>query len=141
MNIYIRTQDNDLFKYFSDQDYALVMARAEAAFYKSGEILCEAGTIPDSFMMVQEGELELFGSHSIGNIYPGEFCGELFFLSQEPSPFNLRAAKDSYVLRLGFSELKDLIEARPELMARIQAAINDSLCLKIIRLTHRRNNG
>ncbi len=141
MNIYIRTQDNDLFKYFPDQDYASVMAKAEPNFYKAGEIICEAGTTPDSFIMVQEGELELFSGHSIGNIFPGEFCGELFFLSPEPSPFTLRAAKDSYVQKIKFGDLREAMEDNPELLARLHAALNDSLCLKIIRLTHRRNNG
>ncbi len=141
MNIYIRSQDTDLFKYFSDQDYALLMAKAEPAFYKAGETISEVGSIPDSFIIVQEGELELLSSHCIGNVFPGEFCGELFFLCPQPSPFTLKAAKDSYVQKLRFTELRELTEANPELMARLNASINDSLCLKIIRLTHRRSNG
>jgi len=143
MNIYIRTQNDDLFKYLSDQQSEALAAKCEKQHLKAGEYVYTDKHAPDCLIMVLEGELELKKPNgiSIGNIFPGEVDGEAFFIQPGSVPYYLQAAKDSLVLKLPYAALRDFIAQNSEQASRIQAAINDALCLKIIRLTHRRSHG
>lgn len=143
MNIYIRAQDNDLLKYLNDQQCEALLAKCEKLQIKAGENVFGDKHIPDYFIMLQQGELELkqTESGSIGNVFPGEVEAEAGFIEPAPSPYFLQAVKDSTILKLPYGVMRAFIVEKPELRARIHAAINDSLCLKIIRLTHRRNHG
>ncbi|MDY0217986.1 MAG: cyclic nucleotide-binding domain-containing protein [Candidatus Cloacimonas acidaminovorans] len=141
MNIYIRTQDSDLFKYLSDAQYALILAKTEAIAFESSDIVLAKDSLPESFIILQEGELELTGNKYLGSLFPGEYYGEIFYLEPFPSPIAIKAVKPSKVLILKFSAVNELIANDPNFASRIQAAINDSLCLKIIQLTHGSING
>lgn len=141
MNIYIRSQDLDLFKYCTNTQAEALSQLATQKELSSGEVITAKGHTPDSFVILIQGELELVNSTPIGCIFPGEFCGELFYPQPFPCPFTLKAVKPSTVMLLPFDSLTINISTDADLAARIQAAINDSLCLKIIRLTHRRTNG
>ncbi|HNX02117.1 MAG: cyclic nucleotide-binding domain-containing protein [Candidatus Cloacimonas sp.] len=136
MNIYIRSQDSDLFKYLSDAQYAQIFSQTESIELKPAEVILEKGSLPDSFIILQEGELELTGKQYLGSLFPGEYYGEIFYLESFPSPLEIKAVKPCRVLKLKFSALNEFIAGDPDLAARIQAAVNDSLCLKIIQLTH-----
>jgi len=143
MNIYIRCQDNDLFKYLSDEQCAKLLSKSEKVLLNSGEYVFADKHAPDCFIMLQQGELELKkpNGNSIGNVFPGEVDGEACFLEPAPAPYYLQALKPSTIIKLPYQAMMDFIAENSEHGARIHAAINDSLCLKIIRLTHRRNRG
>lgn len=143
MNIYIRTQNNDLLKYLSDQQSERLLAKCEKLLLKAGECVFLDKQIPDYFIMLLQGELELKQTQgsSIGSIFPGEVEAEAGFIEPAPSPYYLQAVKACTLLKLPYAVMRTFIAEKPEHGARIHAAINDSLCLKIIRLTHRRNHG
>lgn len=143
MNIYIRTQDNDLMKYLSDQQVAALMEKCEKQQLKAGEYVFSDKHAPDCFIMVLEGELELKKPNgtAVGNVFAGEVEGEISFIEPMATPYYLQAVKASAILRLSYAAMREFIDADPDQGARIQAAINDSICLKIIRLTHRRSHG
>jgi CRP-like cAMP-binding protein len=143
MNIYIRTQDNDLMKYLSDQQAVALLAKCEKQQLKPGEYVYSDKHAPDCFIMVLEGELELKkpDGTAIGNVFAGEVEGEISFIEPMATPYYLQAVKASAILKLSYASMRDFIKADPDHAARIHAAINDSICLKIIRLTHRRSHG
>jgi CRP-like cAMP-binding protein len=140
MNIYIRRQEIDLFKYLSDEDTASLMKEAENCTIPAREHVFSYNTKPEYLVVLLEGELEIIGptGKSIGCIFPGEISGEACFLSGSTAIYALRAVQDSRILKISFAALERFIAASPENGAIIHAAINDTLCLKIIRVTHTR---
>lgn len=143
MNIYIRCQDNDLLKYLSDEQCAFLLSKSEQAQLRAGDYVFADKHAPDCFILVQQGELELRkpNGNSIANVFPGEVDGEACFLEPNPAPYYLQAVKPTSIIKLPYHTVQSFISENPEHGARIHAAINDSLCLKLIRLTHRRNHG
>ena len=139
MNIYIRKQNIDLFKYLSDDSVAILTQQLVSQSIKARETVFDCGDKLDYIVILQQGELESIspGGNEVGKIFPGEISGEASFLVASDAPFTLRALRDSQILKISFRDLDSFIAANPENGARIHAAINDTLCQKIIRITHK----
>lgn len=142
MNIYIRSQELDLFKYLDDKQTQAMLKLCKSLDVPVREYVVQCGVVLDCFVILEQGELEILDAKGkkIGSIYPGEIAGETCFIEPSPPLFSLRSLRDSSVLMIDFNEVKTSMDADAELAARIQAAINDSLCLKIIRITHDGDN-
>ena len=134
MNIFVRRQENDLFKYLSDSDLAKLLQACEKKPLKTGELI-----IPRDFaavVSVLAGELTRYSSSGrmLGRIFPGEIDLEAGLFTQEALDYYLKASGPSEILLCPYAAIQGITE--PDIQAQIQAAINDSLCLKIARLTH-----
>lgn len=127
MNIFIRQQDSDLFKYLDDSELNLMVSRCQCRALAIGESISD----PKGIVMLYKGILEKIDSTGsvLGRLYPGEIDFEIDI------PHTLRAVTASQTSILKYDELE--LSDMPQISAKIQAAINDSLCLKIIRLTHK----
>ncbi|PKN73324.1 MAG: hypothetical protein CVU50_03250 [Candidatus Cloacimonetes bacterium HGW-Cloacimonetes-3] len=138
MNIYIRSQETDLFKYLSDESTAFLMKEAVSQTVSARECVFHHGTRPEYIVILVSGELEIVSpaGRIIGYVHPGEISGEACFTDGTASLYTLRAYYDSLILKISFATLEKFMSATPENGARIQAALNDSLCLKIIHVTH-----
>ncbi len=139
MNIYIRTQQKDLCKYLNDDQFQQLVSIANTEHYEMGSVVQNAGERPDSVIVLSDGELSIKDEKSSAvsaRIYAGEMACELHYIKDIPAPYSIIAAKASKLNRIPFAKLDQLCAADPDFCARIQAAINDSLCIKIIRLTH-----
>ena len=142
MNIYIRTQNRDLMKYLSDEESSTLLSLCKPKRVAAGESILVAGEEPQHFILLEAGELLIKkpGGEAIGKLFPGEMEAEAFYIQKGSSPYSVFAARDSELLLLSYEDLRGLTQENPELLARTEAAINDSMCLKIIRLTHRKSN-
>lgn len=143
MNIFIRSQDNDLFKYLSEADCVFLTAKAPTLQLKTGDFVYADNCEPDCVIVVLQGELELkkTDGECFGNVFPGEVACEISFLESTTTKYLLQAVKPTTIMKLPYPVLHDFVQQTPECAARIHAAINDSLCLKVVRLTYRSNNG
>lgn len=143
MNIYIRNQDNDLFKYLSDLQVRSMDANCVEEQLQPGEVIYTATELPDSCIMLVSGQLELRrpDGSNLAFVYPGEIECEYGYFDASPTGYELLAVKPSAIKKISYHALKYIIQSDPEVGARIHAAMNDTLCLKIIRLTHRRSHG
>ncbi|HNZ06344.1 MAG: cyclic nucleotide-binding domain-containing protein [Candidatus Cloacimonetes bacterium] len=141
MNIYIRSQDRDLCKYLDDRALGDLNRFVREAGYPIGAVICKQGERIDSFLVVIEGELALVSTtgKTLGHVYTGEMVNELHYLKDHPAPWEIRAVRPTRVAVISFTDMNSFVDKDPERAARIQAAINDSLCLKNIRLTHLEN--
>lgn len=130
MNIYIRQQDNDLFKYLEDGEYLALKAKCQVRKLNLGEEITyqEIGGI----VMLESGILERLSSSKMecGRLFPGEIDFELF----KALPYTLKAVVASQISVLPYATIEQLTD--PLLCAKLEAAINDALCLKIIHQTH-----
>ena len=138
MNIYIRTQDNDLCKYLNDADTSLLLGQCTLKELKIGEYLFPPEQSPDCLVMVESGRLDKVSTSGkrIGCIFCGEIDGEVYFLNTSEPPYHLIAHSATRVMLLSFDAIAGFIGNDAERGARLHAALNDSICLKIIRLTH-----
>lgn len=143
MNIYVRMQDNDLCKYLSPEQCASMLSHSQLYECPVSTSILSPGAEPEGFIMLQSGELEIRNTHNrtLGSIFPGEIFGEIAFLGISISGLGLTSVKPSSYQVLPFSVIQNLIDHDEVVAARIMAALNDSLCLKTIHLTHRRNHG
>lgn len=142
MNIYIRTQAMDLCKYLSDEQLKQLETIVQLRHYETGSTVVEAGSTPDSIFVLVEGELALRDVNSnttMAKIYAGEMSCELHYIKDHPAPYTIMATKTSTLNSIPFTGLDELCQKDADFGAKIQAAVGDSLCLKIIRLTHKRH--
>ncbi|MCB5252696.1 MAG: hypothetical protein RBR69_09585 [Candidatus Cloacimonadaceae bacterium] len=130
MNIYIRQQDNDLFKYLSDEEYQTLKAKCIVRKLKLGEELTHQEI--SGIVMLESGILQRLSPNktACGQLFPGEIDFEL----SEALPYTLKAVTASQISILSYIQKEQLTD--PLLCTKLEAAINDALCLKIIRLTH-----
>lgn len=135
MNIFIRSQENDLFKYLSDANLSKLMAECEQKSLKAGELV-DPETYP-AILIVLTGKLTRYSSsgRKTGEVFPGEIDLEAGLFAEEALKYQLKSNGPSEILLCPYAVIQSITE--PEIQAQIQAAINDSLCLKLARLTHR----
>lgn len=134
MNIFVRRQENDLFKYLSDTALAKLSQECTQSSIKPGELI-----LPENYpaiIVVLAGKFTRYSSSGSkkGNVFPGEIDLEAGLFTQETLDYYLKANVPSEILLCPYAFIHGISE--PDTQARIQAAINDSLSLKIARLTH-----
>ncbi|HPF08923.1 MAG: hypothetical protein PHU99_09095 [Candidatus Cloacimonetes bacterium] len=138
MNIFIRNQDNDLFKYLSDEDMAKLVSRCEKRSLKAGEVIHPRDVA--AVLIVQSGRLSRYSAAGIksGNVYPGELDLEAGLFCSDIPDYYLKAGGPVEILLCPYEVIENIPEPKPR--AQIQAALNDSLCLKIAQMTHKKND-
>jgi hypothetical protein len=138
MNIFIRAQDNDLFKYLSDQELAGILPLCEKRSLKAGEVIPAQDAT--AVLIVQSGKLirHFADGKKIGTVYPGEIELEAGLFSLAMPRYYLKSGGHCEILLCPYSVLESLSSA--SVRARIQAAINDSLCFKLAQSTHRNHD-
>lgn len=138
MNIYIRTQPHDLCKYLDDQQATELRKQITLQDLPAGEVIQRRGDTVDCLIVLEEGELVLKKDDQIvGRVYAGEMVNEHHYFANCPASFTLLAEKTSRLGLVPFKAIDEFIASDAGRCARIHAAFNDSLSLKIIRLTHR----
>lgn len=136
MNIYKRTHDLDLYKYLTDDQIKSVDKLVTFQDLPAMQSLKEQ--MRDMLITPLDGRLKRLNNDEkfLGYVFPGELDADAADFLDKPLPYFLRAEQDCRIMLVSRRGLSDLCETDPDLNARIQAAINDTLCLKIIRLTH-----
>lgn len=138
MNIYTRTQDFDLLKYLDDQQAEELLQLSITKPFLAYEYALRYAEPVNSIIMVQQGELEMLDvtGKCVGIVQAGEIAGEECYPDTAKACYALRTRRDSIIRFWDFTALEGFVADKPELASRINAAINDCLCLKIIRITH-----
>lgn len=134
MNIFVRLRDYDLFKYLTDIEMATVLPMCESRSLALGDWLDPAET--PAIVILESGKLERRSGkgHSLGELSAGEIDLEAGLFSVEKLGYKLFAATEAQILLFPYAAMNSGLVA--PLMAKLQAAINDCLCLKTVRLTH-----
>jgi CRP-like cAMP-binding protein len=137
MNIYVRKQSHDLCKYLDDSQVTELSKLSALRNIPAGEVIQRRGAAVDSLIMLEEGELVIMKEDLVvGRIFEGEMVNELHYFTNCPAPLTLLAEKTSRLSLITFHAIDAFIANDADRCARIQAAFNDSLSLKIIHLTY-----
>lgn len=134
MNIYVRSQDNDLLKYLNDEAQRQIEKQCKILRLNVGDSIIQSEI--QAIVIVKKGSLSRLTvlEKKIGSVYPGEIDYEAGLFTDLPLNYFLRAKTTSEIMVCPYLIIQNLSDA--EIQARIQAAINDSLSLKLGRLTH-----
>lgn len=132
MNVYVRNNNNDLLKYLSEEEIksvTLPSIKIEASpnqlmnLDKKTVNVLERGII--NVISPKTGKL-------INTLSPGEIFGEELLFQNEWCLSYITETQTVFIkYQLDFSEVSD----NPNIVAKIHAAINDSLAEKLMRLT------
>jgi thioredoxin reductase (NADPH) len=105
---------------FAPGHLAAIQAIATSRSYASGEIVLEAGSPQDRFVLVEEGEIEVAdpvtGQRLHGStLKPGQFMGELAFLNGGPMTLTMRACAPTRTLEAPRPAMLRLMSDIPEI--------------------------
>jgi len=143
MNIFVRKNDNDLLKYLNAQEVIRVQKYQTVIDHNDGDIIYSVNDKGRDIFLVIEGSLEIWAQKNenekiiIDTIYEGEIVGELNFAIHLRRHMNLSAKGKTKLIKYKYSELSKLMKEEPEIAAKINAAINDTMADKNIRITQR----
>src|SRR5512139_179579 len=99
---------------------------------KPGERLVETGRDPERLLVVVTGALDVFvAGERVARLGPGQFAGEMTFLTANPPRADVVVAEAARVAALDGSRLKALLAADAELRAALQAVLGADLAGKL----------
>jgi CRP/FNR family transcriptional regulator, cyclic AMP receptor protein len=117
-----------LFAALPDDARSIVASVASRQRFKQGERVIEEGAVSDRFYVIASGTADVrSGGDLIATLGPGDFFGEMAALPHDGPRWARRtatveAASRLTVLTIGDGDLRRLIDAIPELGARLRAA-------------------
>jgi len=141
MNIFSRLQDNDLLKYLNDQEYAFVSGFGKEFVYQKNTIF-QIDTCLNLYV-IKNGKISHFTYDKENLPLFFEECGDLEilweppFFFQKPDNIEFLCSEETTIIQYSKDELDNVFSAHPLIELKIQAALNDSLCEKNIKLTQR----
>ena len=143
MNIFIRQNDDDLLKYLNKDEINTVKKYRKFIDLNDNEILFSYGDKGRDIYLIVEGLLEVFIAKNNGKeiiidtIYEGEIIGEVNFAISIKRHFSVRSKVKTKVICYPYKQLIEIMKDNPIIAAKINAAINDSLADKNIRITQK----
>ncbi|BCE01639.1 cyclic nucleotide-binding domain-containing protein [Marinicellulosiphila megalodicopiae] len=124
-----------LFRNFSPTEREKIVAHAHFYHAVQNDKLIEQSTLDTSFYVLMSGKADVFiegVGHSIAEISPGEFFGELSFLLNRPRSSTVVATKECVLLRLDRQLLG-------KLNAEIREKIKDQIIVKMAKMLDAKN--
>ncbi len=147
MNIFIRKNDDDLLKYLDADEINNIKPFRKIIELNNNDInndiIFSSGDKGKDIYLVAEGLLEIFDTNSKGKeivivtLYEGEIIGEVNFAISIKRHFSVRAKGKTKVICYSYKQLTDLMRKEKIIAAKINAAINDSMADKTIRITQK----
>jgi CRP-like cAMP-binding protein len=121
-------------------DWALIGSLCERRRFSTGEVLCRAGEIDRSLLVVLDGELTTMAERrgrrrSLSPAGAGSVVGEVGFLDGQPRSATVVASTDGELLRLSFSAFERLAAVNPRLGNAILFDLGRILAARLRTLT------
>src|SRR5262249_4821873 len=111
-----------LFEALEPQELAALADDMTERFFPSGDAVIRRGDSGESMFIVAEGTLDVYSragenSHEVllGHLEPGEFFGEMSFLTGDPRPATVLAATDVVAYEITKQDLDPIVRGRPAL--------------------------
>ncbi|MCD4650449.1 MAG: cyclic nucleotide-binding domain-containing protein [Candidatus Cloacimonetes bacterium] len=142
MNIYVRTNDNDLLKYLSSQELDKVRTIEEKLELHPGQHLIMPDILTRDIYVITEGVVELWTPDCkqqpvvIAVRYEGELIGHLSYITKLPPVLTATAKGLVKAIKYSEEKLAQLMK-NPNISAKIEAALNDSLAEQQIFYTQK----
>ena len=89
--------------------------------------------VPHLLLMVEGAASVRIGGKSVGRCLPGDFVGEMAFVSGRPASATVVTSEPSRYLAWGIDPLGELMERSPEIRTALQARFSLNLSDKLLR--------
>ena len=120
----------DVLEPLSDQALQSITAAVKVHFYSKGEAILRHGTAGDSMFIIHSGFVvvrlpddSLTGWHSVAQLGPGQFFGEMALLTGEVRTADVVAMTDVVALEIGKDSLQPVLNGHPDLAGAITRQI------------------
>ena len=129
-----------LFKELEEADLKKIEAIAELVTYGPGERIFSQGDTADAFYLIQSGAVRIDlledddNEVEIAKLGTGSHFGEMGMLDDEPRSANATSESYTDVIRIGYSEISDLMDANIGIANHFYRAISRFLASRL-RLT------
>ena len=136
-----------LFNPLTDEERAELSEKIVQKNYNQGNTLIKMGDDGDSMFVLSEGLLDIrigpdgLNSKKVGDIYPGNFFGEMSLLTGEKRSATITAVKDSMVFEIKKEHVKDLFRKNPEILKDITKLVAERREQNIIALENNDSSG
>lgn len=122
-----------------DEHLAELVEFGEMLDLDPGAVLTEQGQPVDAFYLISEGQaVAEVNGRRVGQLQPGEFVGEVAFLTQVPATATVRAATSLSVIALDSARLRAAGREDPAIAAAIYRVIGLALARKLNAANRRR---
>ncbi len=132
----------ELFEDLSDDQMAHVLMVGMVKRYRAESVILTEGTASGRIHVIHQGSARLSkhvpgaGEEALTILGPGEIFGEAEFFDDQAPSANVIAHTDCDVLAIPHSEVRTLMQSRPELAAKILWALGRTLARRV-RESHR----
>jgi len=114
-----------LFNSLTDEERSELSGKIVQKSFNEGRTVIKIDEEGDSMFVLSEGLLDIrigqegFNLKKVGDIYPGNFFGEMSLLTGEKRSATITAAKDSIVYEIKKEHVKDIFRKKPEILKDI----------------------
>ena len=122
-------------------EFVKLLCMSERMEVAAGTMLVEQGADVQDMLLLTEGELEVrVNGDSVVSIQPGQFIGEMSFITGDKASADVVAVVPSVVVRCSQESLKRLLENKPGMAIKIQAALGRDVVAKLRNQSGRVND-
>lgn len=113
-----------LFRDLTEAELATVARISREVSTPAGGVLCRQGEAGDQLFLVVEGRAVVHrNNRQIGNLYPGDYFGELAVLTRQPRIATVTATTEMTLYVIERRRFREVIEAVPALTHKLLAAV------------------
>lgn len=125
--------------FLTANDWALIADKATHVAFKPGETIIHRGERNEGVYLIIKGmaSAQIPAQTTSPSIGPGEVCGEISFLDEQPATLNVIAKDAVEAYYLDRSTLQTLIELFPHLGSRFYHSLASSLSRRLRELIGR----
>ncbi len=141
MNLFTRQRDNDLLKYLNNDEAVLIKEIASEVNLPPGTTIFNSGDRIHDIYIVRSGtvalsELSPSGKRiELGVVFPDELLCAENFIAPVSAMYTAVTASHVSLMKIPHKHFRSVLKANLSLNVKIQAALNDSLAEKTIRIT------
>jgi CRP-like cAMP-binding protein len=125
--------------FLTPNDWALIADKATRVNFKPDDIIIHRGKSNDGVYLIIKGtaSVQIPAQANTPTIGPGEVCGEISFLDQQPATLNVIAKDAVEAYYLDRATLQTLFELFPHLGSRFYHSLASSLSRRLRELIGR----
>lgn len=129
----VLSEAKDGLVYLTANDWALVADKATRVKFKKGENIVQRGRRTHGVYLLLEGTagVEIANQIPYPSIGPGQICGEMSFLDEQPASVNVTAQSAVETFYLDRATLQLLFELFPHLASRFYRSLATNLSRRL----------
>lgn len=144
MNIFARTNDDDLLKYLNEEELNKISVTSEIMTFQPGEVIVTEGDRNRDLFIIRKGFASVVLSEDIEKVvcelHERDLIGELNFVLPVRRSATVKALTELEVIRYDYKMTMALLADNLTMAAKFFAALNDILAIKVIKTTQKHKN-